>query len=131
MPELNFSTFRSATRVSELDLYAIYRVKNCTFILPQTVILQFQGLSNSKSGMSYFLMSDGHIFDEFIANEDVWFELKSQKLALFDIVQAEILYHRNSGFHLNFVKLIYTGLSRSIGHPILTSEFENNGLKNF
>lgn len=129
---MTYHEIKSTTQVTELDLYAFYAIRNTppTKQSKEKYILQFLGSSTPAPNTVLLHFSDGNILEKIAPYKNVLDKYNLEELKHFDIVEAEVIYHKKKLLIMVDFKIIYTGLDHKIGRPVDYDQFIRNGFKN-
>lgn len=126
------SEIKYSTKISELDLYAFYTIRN-TPPKEQTkekYILQFLGSSIPAPNTILLHFSDGNVIEKLAPYKKVLEKYHCEELRHFDIVEAKVIYHKQKLLIMMDFEIVYSGLDKRIGYPMDYDQFERNGFKN-
>lgn len=115
---------------SELDLYTFYGIRSRLEQKNRSrSILQFLGFKG-KDDTLYLEISDGNIKENVAPCATVRQQLELTPLQTNDIIEAEIVFHKQTLMIILGYKIVYSGVNDIIGAPISFEKFIANQLSN-
>ena len=114
----------------ELDLYTFYNIRNenkLSKVKKSMFVLQYLGSHGTRTNI-FLRFSDGNVVENIAPSSCS--KAKMDQLKPNDIVEADIIYHKEKLMVLINFKIIYSRVEEIIGQPITYNQFVMNKCQN-